>query len=143
MSTEIAVKTFNSLNPELQKALDLIRQKKSFNPVSFINERCAEFLRYLEKFNIKTVVLSVSGGVDSASVLGLLKNAQDMANKLPTHPFNIANGGKIIPIAQPIHSTPSIQNRAYEVAKAFNLPIITIDQTEIYDKLCNEINYNI
>ncbi len=140
--TSVPVNNYNKLHPDLQKVLDTIREKKAFNPAEFIKERCSEFLRYLDKFNISTVVLSVSGGVDSASVLGLLKNAQDMANLVPTHPFNVKNGGKIIPIAQPIHSTPSIQNRAYEVCEAFNVPCVTIDQTEIYDKLCKQINDN-
>ena len=138
----VPINTFNRLNPELQEVLNSIRDKKAFNPAEFIKVRCSEFLRYLDKFNISTVVLSVSGGVDSASVLGLLKNAQDMANSMDSHPFNIKNGGKIIPIAQPIHSTPSIQNRAYEVCEAFSLTCITINQTEIYDKLCKEINSN-
>ncbi len=140
--TSVPVNSYNKLHSDLQKVLDTIREKKAFNPEEFIKVRCSEFMRYLNKFNISTVVLSVSGGVDSASVLGLLKNAQDMANLVPTHPFNVKNGGKIIPIAQPIHSTPSIQNRAYKVCEAFNVPCVTIDQTDIYDKLCKQINDN-
>ncbi len=58
--------TYNRLHPELQKVLDSIRDKKAFNPEDFIKVRCSEFLRYLKKFNINTVVLSVSGGVDSS-----------------------------------------------------------------------------
>ena len=143
MSNSVPVNSYKSLHPELKEVLDSVRSKKSFNPEHFIKVRCTEFLRYLEKFNINTVVLSVSGGVDSASVLGLLKNSQDMANKITTHPFNVANGGKIIPVAQPIHSTASIQNRAYEVCEAFDLKCVTVDQTEIYDKLCTEINQNL
>lgn len=141
ISTAVPVNSFVKLNPELNSWLQTtIRAKKAFNPEHFINERCSEFLRYLAKFKISTAVLSVSGGVDSACVLGLLKNAQDMANKIPDHPFNIANGGQIIGVAQPIHSTSTIQNRAYEVGDAFGIPIVTIDQTEIYDKLCKQLN---
>lgn len=141
----IQVKTTKPLHPELVNVLNKIREKKAFDPKNFVQLRCGDFLKYLEKFNISTVVLSVSGGVDSATVLGLLKNSQDLANKLPSHPFNILNGGKIIPIAQPIHSTESIQSRAYEACYAFGLSnrIITINQSEIYDKLCAQINENI
>lgn len=140
ISTAVPVNSFVKLHPILNEWIQSIRTKKAFNPEHFINERCSEFLRYLAKFKISTAVLSVSGGVDSACVLGLLKNAQDMANKIPDHPFNVANGGKIIGVAQPIHSTSTIQNRAYEVGEAFGIPIVTIDQTEIYDKLCKQLN---
>lgn len=81
---------------ELNRELNLIRTKKAFEPSKFINERTNQFLRYLEKFNLKTVVLSISGGVDSACVLGLLKEAQIKANSIPVHPFNEKNGGRII-----------------------------------------------
>jgi NH3-dependent NAD+ synthetase len=77
----------------------------------------------------------VSGGVDSGSVLGLLKRAQDKASLDPSHPFNPVNGGKIIPVAQPINSTPEIQNRAYEVAAAFGVDVVTVDQTEVHNTL--------
>jgi NH3-dependent NAD+ synthetase len=79
---------------------------------------CQQLLVYLKSCNLKAVVISVSGGVDSAAVLSLLVKAQEAAP--PDHPFHPANGGKIVAVTQPIHSTPSIQNRAYEVAEAFN-----------------------
>lgn len=65
-----------------------------------------------------------------------------VANTIEEHPLNEANGGKFILIAQPIHSTQEIQNRAYEVGKTFGFPVITIDQTKIYDDICTEINQN-
>lgn len=84
---------------------------------------------------VKTVVISVSGGVDSACVLGLLKEAQIKANAILTHPFNEKNGGRIIAIAQPIYSTSSIQSRAYEVGNKFGIEIKTICQDQIHTKL--------
>lgn len=124
-----------SIENELNNELEIVRTKKSFNSEQFVSSRTDEFLRYLEKFNISTVVLSVSGGIDSACVLGLLKKAQEKANTIKSHPFNISNGGKIIALAQPIYSTPAIQLRAYEVCKAFNIELKTFCQDEIHSKI--------
>ena len=123
----IPSKVVNPLHPLLMEALSRIRQKRNFDPAIFADSRCRDLLTYLKKFNIGKVVLSISGGVDSASVLGLLVNAQKIAPL--DHPLHPTNGGKIIAIAQPISSTPEIQNRAYEVAEAFGITPITVDQT--------------
>ena len=133
----IPTKAVNVLHPELLSALEEERTKKNFQPELFCEKRVAQLVLYLKKNNLKAVVLSISGGVDSGCVLGLLKKAQDLAALDPTHPFNPVNGGKIIPVAQPIDSTPEIQNRAYEVAAAFGLEVITVDQTEVHNQLVN------
>lgn len=131
---EHLTKSHNVLN-ELNKELNLIRTKKAFMASKFVDVRTDKFLMYLEKFGLKTVVISVSGGIDSACVLGLLKEAQNKANKIPNHPFNVKNGGRIIAIAQPIYSTPTIQSRAYEVGSKFGIEIKTICQDLIHSKL--------
>jgi NAD+ synthase (glutamine-hydrolysing) len=123
------------IQSELDTELKSIRTKRAFEPEQFVNSRTNEFLRYLEKFNIQTVILSVSGGVDSACVLGLLKKAQEKANTIPSHPFNISNGGRIIALAQPIYSTPAIQSRAYELCEAFDIELKTFCQDEIHSKI--------
>ncbi len=111
----IPKKSVQELHPELLRELGIIRERRNFDPKKWSTKKCAELLRYFARYNIKTAVVSVSGGIDSASVFALLKKAQQMANKIPDHPFNVANGGMIIGIAQPIHSTPTIQNRAFEL----------------------------
>lgn len=125
----------SSVENELKTELEIIRTKRAFQPEQFVSSRIDEFLRYLEKFNIGTTVLSVSGGVDSACVLGLLKKAQEKANTIQSHPFNISNGGRIIALAQPIYSTPTIQSRAYELCEAFNIELKTFCQDEIHSKI--------
>lgn len=122
----------STLTKQLQQKLDFIRSERNFIPKDFIDPRTDEFLRYLKVHNIKVVVLSVSGGVDSACVLGLLKTAQNKANNIDDHPFNIKNSGRIIALAQPIYSTPSIQERAYQVCEKFGIEIKTICQDKIY-----------
>jgi len=47
---------------------------------------------------------------------------------------------KILAIAQPIHSTKSIQDRAYEVCQALGVDIITVDQTENHNMLSKQVS---
>lgn len=131
----IPTNAVNKLHPDLLSTLTEERIKKNFQPEEFCAKRVAQLVLYLKANNLKAVVLSISGGVDSGCVLGLLKKAQELAALDPSHPFNPANGGKIIPVAQPINSTPEIQNRAYEVAAAFGIEVITVDQTEVHNQL--------
>lgn len=134
-SFSIPTKAVNELHPDLSSALVEERKIKNFQPDHFCARRVAELVLYLKTNNLKAVVLSISGGVDSGCVLGLLKRAQDLAALDSSHPFNPANGGKIIPVAQPINSTPVIQNRAYEVAATFGVEMITVDQTDVHNQL--------
>ena len=142
-SFSIPTKTVHELHPELLAALTKERTRKNFHPEQFCTKRVAQLVLYLKTYNLKAVVVSISGGVDSGCVLGLLKKAQDLAALDPSHPFNPANGGKIIPIAQPINSTPEIQNRAYEVAAAFGIDVLTVDQTEVHNKLVDIVEQQV
>lgn len=135
INTEINTESNMKMTEELRRELENIRIAKGFNPEKFAETRTDEFLNYLKKYNINSVVISVSGGIDSSCVLGLLSMAQTKANNIPSHPFNKINGGKIIPLAQPIFSTESIQNRAWELENQFGVKIKTICQDSLHEKL--------
>lgn len=146
--SHIPSRIVRSLCPELKDQLTRHRSTRAFDPKAWSDNRCQQLLAYLRKYNLKATVVSVSGGVDSASVLSLLVKAQDMAPQ--DHPFHPDNGGKIVAIAQPIHSTPTIQNRAYEIADAFGFVrstgdsspsrlLVTVDQTVEFDSLTSKI----
>ncbi len=128
----IPKKSVQELHPDLLRELGIIRARRNFDPKKWSTIKCAELLRYFARYNLKTAVVSVSGGIDSACILALLKKAQQMANKIPDHPFNISNGGMIIAIAQPIHSTPEIQNRAFELFET--LFGVKLDNNNCYEK---------
>ena len=70
--------------------------------------------------------MSVSGGVDSAVTLGLMKYAMQMKDS----PIQ-----KILGISQPIHSSQWAYDRAVECGKALGVEIIVVDQTPVFDSL--------
>eukprot|EP00486_Rosalina_sp_Unknown_P009431 CAMPEP_0201588258 /NCGR_PEP_ID=MMETSP0190_2-20130828/153092_1 /ASSEMBLY_ACC=CAM_ASM_000263 /TAXON_ID=37353 /ORGANISM="Rosalina sp." /LENGTH=237 /DNA_ID=CAMNT_0048040055 /DNA_START=193 /DNA_END=903 /DNA_ORIENTATION=- len=84
------------------------------------------FNDYMSKCGLKGCVVSLSGGVDSAVTLGLMKRA----SQLPGSSIK-----KVLAISQPIHSSDWAFNRADECAKKMDVEMITIDQTFIYDEL--------
>ena len=143
------------LCPLLAKILGRIRKNQNFKAQDWVNIRTKQLLKYFSLHKIACAVISVSGGVDSSTVLALLKAAQELASKDPIHPFNPINGGKIVAIAQPIHSTPEIQNRAYEVCESlfpgwegkltenkdggFSFKCITVNHSEEYDRTIEKI----
>ena len=76
--------------------------------------------------SVSACVVSVSGGIDSAVTVGLL----DRAKKHPNTPIK-----EIVAVAQPIHSTGSIQNRAFEHCEELDVKCITVDQSELHTQL--------
>ncbi|KAH7821635.1 putative NAD+ synthase [Monocercomonoides exilis] len=114
------------LHEDLKKALQIIREKRNFKPEEWIEAKCKMFNEYMKKAGLKGCVINMSGGVDSSCTAALCIHAMKMEGS----PIK-----KVIGIAQPIHSTASIQQRAFDVAKAIGLEMITVDQTKIYDDL--------
>ena len=70
--------------------------------------------------------VSVSGGVDSAVTLGLIKHAMDMSGS----PIE-----RILGISQPIHSSQWAYDRAMECGKALGVEMVVVDQTPVFDSL--------
>lgn len=70
--------------------------------------------------------VSVSGGIDSAVTLGLMKHAM----QLPDSPIQ-----RVLGISQPIHSSQWAYDRAMEYGKAFGVDVVVIDQTAVFDML--------
>ena len=131
------VSNANDLHPELQAILDEIRFKRNFNGKDWITNKCKLFNDYMRNSGLSGCVVNLSGGIDSAVTLGLMKYASSMNNS----PIK-----KILAISQPIHSSNWAFNRANEAAKVFNVPLTTINQTSIFDDLkeliLNKININ-
>lgn len=116
--------------------LDILRKNKNFNPKNWITNKCELFNNYLIKNSLTGVVLSVSGGIDSALTLALLKYTMNLKN---------SNLKKIYAVNQPIKSSDWAYNRAKELCDKFKITLIKIDQSDIHqtiiDKVKNQINY--
>jgi NAD+ synthase (glutamine-hydrolysing) len=83
------------------------------------------FNEYMRKSGLSGCVVSVSGGVDSAVTYALCLAAMKQANS----PVK-----KVLGVAQPIKSTKSIMDRAYEL-RALGGEIVTVDQTALHGQL--------
>lgn len=102
------------------------RKKRNFNVEEWTKKKVNVFNEYLGKHNLSGAVLSVSGGVDSALTLALLKKVTELPN---------SNLKKIWAISQPIHSSDWALNRARELCQKMDVDLKVIDQTETFDKL--------
>eukprot|EP01029_Cantina_marsupialis_P003853 TRINITY_DN138777_c0_g1_i1.p1 TRINITY_DN138777_c0_g1~~TRINITY_DN138777_c0_g1_i1.p1 ORF type:complete len:210 (+),score=57.48 TRINITY_DN138777_c0_g1_i1:70-699(+) len=129
--TSQVVKTMLALHPELQIKLDEYRKTRDFDAKAFVEEKCQKFNDYMKKCGLSAAVVSVSGGVDSAVTLGMMKYAANMEGS----PLK-----KLLGIAQPIHSSGWALARAEEAGKAIGVEIISVDQSEIHDSLRSTID---
>src|SRR5438105_1618919 len=85
----------------------------------------------MRKWGLKACLVNVSGVVDSAVTLSLMRRAVDQ----PNSPIE-----RILGIAQPIHSSGWALNRAKEVAAQCNAPLIVVDQTKYHTALTGAID---
>lgn len=80
-------------------------------------------ISYAKKYNIYTVALGMSGGVDSALTAALFKSA----------------GWNVIGITMPIHQKPEETERGIEACKALGITHKHVDLTKTYDELLKSV----
>eukprot|EP00696_Hemimastix_kukwesjijk_P012703 gnl/Hemi2/25980_TR8723_c0_g1_i1.p1 gnl/Hemi2/25980_TR8723_c0_g1~~gnl/Hemi2/25980_TR8723_c0_g1_i1.p1 ORF type:complete len:298 (+),score=100.60 gnl/Hemi2/25980_TR8723_c0_g1_i1:95-988(+) len=116
----------HKLCPRLVSELAKVRAKRAFSPHEWVEAKANMLNDYMRKCGLKSCVVSVSGGIDSAVTLALCMHARRKENSPIV---------RVVGIAQPIHSTASIQNRAYEAAQRCGAEVITIDQSALHTQL--------
>jgi len=119
------------LHEDLQNKLDAYRKKRGFNAKKWIKEKCTKFNQYMKKNGLKAALVSVSGGVDSAVTLGLIKHAKELKGS----PIE-----RVLGVCQPIHSSDWALNRGLECGKALDVECVTIDQTDQHNRLVDLID---
>lgn len=117
------------LTPGLQSILDDIRKKKNFNASNYLRYKCFALNSYLRKHDIDTVIIGISGGIDSAVTLGILNEAKSTGVIK-----------KIIPVCLPaLNSNGAVTNQEQATQKGklvsslFNLTPIVIDLSSILE----------
>jgi len=123
-----------ALHPELQVKLQEYRTKRNFNAEAWIEEKVRKFNEYMASCGLSGALVSVSGGVDSAVTLGLIKRALDA----PNSPVK-----RVLGVAQPIHSSAWALERAHEAAKALGTELIIVDQTKLHTELSELVDNTI
>lgn len=108
---------------ELISLLHLYRKQRNFNAQDYLDQKAKILNQYLSKYNLKSCVIGVSGGIDSAVTLGIVS----YASKISGSPIQ-----KIIPALLPIFSDSATNqdealSRGREVSLAFGLKPIVID----------------
>lgn len=91
------------------------------DPQALIDDRVHAIRSFHEAVNTPKAELDLSGGLDSAVMLGLLARALG-----PEH---------ITTVHSRIHSSPEHTARAQETADAFGVPLVVIDLTDLYEQL--------
>lgn len=112
------------MHTDLRGLLADVRKKRAFSPSAWVANKIDTLNQYAKSSGIAGCVVNLSGGIDSAVTFALLSRAKATENSPIT---------KILGVAQPISSTASIQDRAYELSRYGE--IITVDQTEIFRSL--------
>eukprot|EP01101_Sappina_pedata_P008623 TRINITY_DN4814_c0_g1_i1.p1 TRINITY_DN4814_c0_g1~~TRINITY_DN4814_c0_g1_i1.p1 ORF type:complete len:174 (+),score=55.91 TRINITY_DN4814_c0_g1_i1:44-565(+) len=123
-----------ALHSELQQKLAEYRAKRNFDAQSWIDAKVKMFNDYMRDCRLSGACVSVSGGVDSAVILALLKKAESVSDS----PLK-----RVLGIAQPIKSSAWALNRAKEVASAVHSELIVVDQTNIHSQLQSLVDASI
>ena len=118
------------MNKTLNEVIDYYKNNKKFNAEKWIEYKANKFNEYLIKNNITSTIVSISGGIDSATILGILKYVFDLPNS------NLKN---ICAVNQPIHSSDWALNRSKELCDILNIKLIIIDQTDIHDLILKKL----
>jgi NAD+ synthase (glutamine-hydrolysing) len=109
-----------------QDLLKVYRDEKAFDPQKWVEEKTGLFNNYLKANGLSGAVVSVSGGVDSATILMLLKHTLEMSDSALKN---------IVALSQPIHSSDWAFARASELCDVAGIPLTMIDQTDIHKML--------
>lgn len=117
----------NSLDPWFENLLDNLIDQQTYPDLNVLQQTGKkleqELIAYSKLYNINTVVVGLSGGVDSALTAALFKAA----------------GWTVKPILLPIKQNPAETERALETAQALDLSAEVIDLNKAYDSLLKEV----
>lgn len=95
-------KSDKPMTDQLHKLINDLRLEKNFNAKDYVEKKAKIINEYMNKFNLKSCVVAVSGGIDSAVVLGIINYAFKQENT----PIK-----KVIPLLLPIAKSTGVTNQ--------------------------------
>lgn len=122
------------ISEQLKSILTKIRKKRNFNAIEYIEQKSDLLNKYMNKYGLKACVIAISGGIDSAIVLGIIKRASQKENS----PIK-----KIIPMLLPIMESTGVTNqneatnRGKELCENLGLKPYIIDLSSINNEIRN------
>lgn len=121
-----------NLSEQLKEIQKEIRKKRNFNPKEYIEQKSNLLNEYMNKYGLKACVIAISGGIDSAVVLGIVKKASEQTNS----PIK-----KIVPMLLPILKSTGVTNqneatnRGKELCEKLDLKPYIIDLTSVNNEI--------
>ena len=126
----------NLLNDQLINQLEKIREDRKFNAKEYIEQKSNLLNQYMNKYGLKACVVAISGGIDSAIVLGIIKNASEKSNS----PIK-----KIMPMLLPVMKSTGVTNqneatkRGKELCKKLELKPYIVELSKINTEIRNAL----
>jgi NAD+ synthetase len=120
------------LEPDLRQALSYLRSTRNFNSEYYIVRKCQLLNKYLKIFGLKSCLVGLSGGVDSATTIALIHKASAM----PNSPIK-----KIVAVLLPVFSANGATNqdqainRGKETAREYGIEPTIIDLTKVHSEM--------
>lgn len=120
---------YQNIHPQLLSELTRYRQLRNFNPEQYIEDKSQILNKYMSQCYLDTVVVAVSGGIDSACVLALVNYAAQLENS----PIK-----KIVAVTLPLFdgvltNQEDTVKRAQELCEHLNLELLTVPINDLVD----------
>lgn len=128
------------LHPEIHNALVTVRADRGFSAGDYVNKKTAILNDYMARYNLKTCVIAISGGIDSAVVYAIASKAKEQ----PNSPIE-----KIVPIFLPVYKSEgatnqeSARNKADELVRTFSGDdVVEIDISPVHRLLKETVDHS-
>ena len=124
------------LSKQLMNILEDIRKNRNFNAKEYIEQKTDLLNGYMNKYGLKACVVAISGGIDSAIVLGIIKKAFEKSNS----PIK-----RIIPMLLPVMKSTGVTNqseateRGKELCEKLELKPYIVELSKINTEIRNTL----
>ena len=128
------------ISEQLMKGLSNIRKNRNFNAKEYIEQKSNLLNKYMNKYGLKACVVAISGGIDSAIVLGIIKKAFEKSDS----PIK-----RIIPMLLPVMKSTGVTNqseateRGKELCERLQLKPYIVELSKINTEIRNALETEI